>query len=187
MMEFDRSFEMAMAPVDLWPLLLDVQLVSACMPGATLTRMLDRDNYEGRLTMTVGPVSLSFDGMVSLADVSFDDRIVWIGTRGSDGERRGGVVTLTELHLQPSEKGSQIGIHVCVKLTGGFAPYNGIGLLEVAGEHIADQFAENLQAHLAWHTDGETAEPPSVTAKPMSTTSLMGRTVWRKISKTFQR
>jgi hypothetical protein len=125
--------------------------------------------------------------MVSLADVSFDDRIVWIGTRGSDGERRGGVVTLTELHLQPSEKGSQIGIHVCVKLTGGFAPYNGIGLLEVAGEHIADQFAENLQAHLAWHTDGETAEPPSVTAKPMSTTSLMGRTVWRKISKTFQR
>jgi hypothetical protein len=188
MMEFDRSIEVPKVPADLWPLLLDVQMVSGCMPGAELTRMVDRDTYEGRITLSLGPVALTFTGVVNLADVNFDDQMVWIGTRGVAAGRRGGVVVLTELHLQPSEIGSQVAIHVCVKLTGGLAGYNGVGLVESASEQIADQFTQNLQAQLAWIPEEDAPEPPAPPEpKPISASSLVGRTIWRKVTKAFSR
>jgi hypothetical protein len=45
-----------------------------------------------------------------------------------------------------------------------------------------------LQTRLAWHVNGEpSGSPPVVELKPISTTSLMGRTIWRKMTKTFNR
>lgn len=189
MMQFDKSFEVPMAPDAVWPLLLDIRLVSDCMPGAELIRMIDRDRYEGRITMTLGPVTLLFDGEVNIADVHADERMVWIGTRGAASGNAGGVVILTRLDLKPSAKGTRIGMQISVKLTGGLGAYDGAALVTAANDHVASQFAENLKARLAWQAKGGAAHsaPPPVVAKPISTTSLVGHMLRRAIAKPFSR
>jgi len=189
MMQVDKSFEVPLAPEVVWPLLLDIRLVSDCMPGAELTRMIDRGRYEGRITMTLGPVTLRFDGEVAIADVHADERMVWIRTHGTASGNAGGVVIVTRLHLQPSDRGTRIGMQVSVKLTGGLSAYDGAGLVQVANDHVASQFAENLRARLVWQAKGGTAHspPPPVAAKPMSTTSLVGHMLRRAIGRPFGR
>jgi hypothetical protein len=62
-------------------------------------------------------------------------------------------------------------------------------LVQVANDHVAGQFAENLRARLAWQAKGGPAHspPPPVVAKPMSTTSLVGHMLRRAIGRPFGR
>lgn len=187
-MEFAKSFTVPLAPAQVWPLLLDIRVVCACMPGAELTRAIDRDNYEGRIGMSLGPFSLMFAGRVGIEGVDAAHQIVWIATRGSAGAT-GGVEILTELYLRPAHGDSHIEMNVELTLLDGLAAYNGVGLVETASDHVATQFADNLKARLVWQANraaGQSAPPP-VVAKPLSTTTLVGKMLRRAIAKPFNR
>jgi len=41
-MEFDNSFEVPLPPAQAWKLLLDVERIAPCMPGAELTEVVRR-------------------------------------------------------------------------------------------------------------------------------------------------
>jgi carbon monoxide dehydrogenase subunit G len=61
-MLIENSFEVP-APIDhVWNYMLDVEKVVVCMPGAQLTETIDENNYKGKVTVKLGPVSLSFAG-----------------------------------------------------------------------------------------------------------------------------
>jgi uncharacterized protein len=49
--------------------LLDVERIAPCLPGATLTEMVDPRSFKGRATVKVGPVALTFEGAAKLVDV----------------------------------------------------------------------------------------------------------------------
>ncbi len=54
------------APVQqVWNFFLNIEAVSKCVPGAEV-KQLDTDNYEGTLTVKVGPIGASFSGSVTL-------------------------------------------------------------------------------------------------------------------------
>ena len=40
-MEFDNSFEVPLPPEQAWPVLMDIQGIAPCMPGAQLTEVVD--------------------------------------------------------------------------------------------------------------------------------------------------
>ena len=40
-MEFDNSFEVPLAPAQAWAMLMDIQAIAPCMPGAELTEVVD--------------------------------------------------------------------------------------------------------------------------------------------------
>ena len=42
-MEFDNSFEVPLPPAQAWKLLLDVERIAPCMPGAELTEVVNTD------------------------------------------------------------------------------------------------------------------------------------------------
>ena len=44
-MEFDNSFEVPLPPEQAWPLLMDVQAIAPCMPGAQLTEVVDDTTF----------------------------------------------------------------------------------------------------------------------------------------------
>jgi hypothetical protein len=45
--EFDKSFDVPLAPSEAWPLLMDIPRLATCIPGAQLTEVMDDSAYQG--------------------------------------------------------------------------------------------------------------------------------------------
>src|ERR1700755_1895725 len=60
-MELEHSFVIPVPPEQAWGVLLDVEKVAPCMPGATVDSV-DGDDVKGRMKIKVGPVALTYAG-----------------------------------------------------------------------------------------------------------------------------
>ena len=60
-MELDNSFTVPVPPDRAWDVLLDVERIAPCMPGATVEEF-DGEVVTGRIKVKVGPVSLTYRG-----------------------------------------------------------------------------------------------------------------------------
>ena len=60
-MRLEQSFEVPVPVAQAWGVLLDVERIAPCMPGATLTGF-EGDSFTGLVRVKLGPVSLSYKG-----------------------------------------------------------------------------------------------------------------------------
>ena len=61
-MEFDNTLEVPLPPADAWKVLLDIERIARCIPGAELTEVVDENTYKGKVGVRLGPVALSLAG-----------------------------------------------------------------------------------------------------------------------------
>ncbi len=67
-MNLAHEFRVA-APVEaVWPLLLDVERVAPCLPGAEIAERLDDRTYKVGVTVKLGPMRFSYHGEVAIVD-----------------------------------------------------------------------------------------------------------------------
>ena len=50
-MKFDNSFDVSLPPAEAWIVLMDVERIAPCMPGATLTEIIDDKNFKGTVSV----------------------------------------------------------------------------------------------------------------------------------------
>ena len=60
-MRLEQSFEVPVPVEQAWGVLLDVERIAPCMPGATLTSF-DGTGFTGNVKVKLGPVSLAYKG-----------------------------------------------------------------------------------------------------------------------------
>src|SRR5580658_5359333 len=60
-MELEHSFTVPVPVDQAWNVLLDVERVAPCMPGATLDSV-DGDEVKGRIKVKLGPISMTYAG-----------------------------------------------------------------------------------------------------------------------------
>ena len=61
-MKFDNSFEVSLPPPEAWTVLMDVERIAPCMPGASLTEVVNDGSFRGTVSVRLGPVALTFEG-----------------------------------------------------------------------------------------------------------------------------
>ena len=72
-MEFDNEFEVP-APVDqAWDILMDIQRIAPCVPGAELTEVVDDKTYKGKISVKLGPVALTFNGQTTFEELDAEN------------------------------------------------------------------------------------------------------------------
>src|SRR5260370_17007098 len=65
-MVITTRFELA-APVEAaWAYLLDVPKIAHCVPGASLTNVIDDKTYEGKVEVKLGPIGVSYKGKIMI-------------------------------------------------------------------------------------------------------------------------
>lgn len=175
-MEFDNTLEVPLSPAEAWRLLLDIQRIAGCIPGAELTEIVDERTYKGRVAVRIGPVALSLVGQAQLEEVDHDKREARLKAQGADPKGRGSTDTRIRFRVEPEGGGARVLIHSDVKLAGAIAQYGrGSGMIEsVAAQLIAD-FGKALKAQIA---SGEARAPA-----PISGLSVLGRAAWESITK----
>jgi hypothetical protein len=201
-MEFDNAFEVPLPPAVAWPILMDIERIAPCMPGAQLTEVIDKNTYKGNISVRLGPVALTFAGVVKFEEIDDTNHTARVKAQGTDAKGRGGANAAASFRLEATPTGSKVLVHTDLTLSGAVAQYGrGVGMIQATAAQLMKQFAENLKAQPAMSravaapasVASVNAVPPAspsappAAAKPISGFALMGRVIWDAIMRLFTR
>ncbi|HTK00490.1 MAG TPA: SRPBCC family protein [Bordetella sp.] len=175
-MQFTNDFEVSLPPDQAWPVLMDVERIVPCMPGAELVEIVDDKTFKGKVGVKLGPVALSFLCNAVFEEIDNTAHTARIKANGSDAKGRGNANTTIRFGLQPSAKGSKVIIDTDLTLSGAVAQYGrGVGMIQTVANQIISQFAKNLEARISQSRQAETAAATTATA-PRDATAGAGAT-----------
>ena len=146
-MLIENEFTVAAPADDLWAYLLDVERIAPCMPGAELTETVDDRTWKGKVTMKLGPVSLSFAGTVAIEerdDVAYRVKLV---AKGMEERGKGAANASVTSWLEPGDGATTVKMSADINLTGAVAQLSR-GLLPEVSKKLTRQFADCLQADM---------------------------------------
>jgi carbon monoxide dehydrogenase subunit G len=155
--ELDNSFTVPVPPEKAWDVLLDVERIAPCMPGASVTSISDDGNeVEGQVKVKLGPLSLAYKGTAKFTDKDQANHKIAIEATGKETRGAGTASANVQATLQPGDAAGStlVAIHTSLNVTGRPAQFGRSLLPEVSGKLIA-QFASNLEALIA--SDNATA------------------------------
>src|SRR4051812_48110155 len=159
-MEINNSFEVPLPPSETWKVLMDIERIAPCMPGAELTGVVDKDTYAGKVSVKLGPVALSFAGQVKFTEIDDAAYRARAKAQGKDSKGRGGANASVDFHLEPSPMGSRVLVKTDLTLSGAVAQYGrASGLIQDVAQQLIGQFANCLQKQLAAAVAVAVAEP----------------------------
>jgi len=155
--ELDNSFTVPVPPEQAWDVLLDVERIAPCMPGASVLSISDDGNeIEGQVKVKLGPLSLTYKGTAKFTDKDQANSAIAIEATGKETRGAGTASANVQATLKPDAAGTLVSIHTSLNVTGRPAQFGRSLLPEVSGKLIA-QFASNLQALIASDASGSAA------------------------------
>jgi carbon monoxide dehydrogenase subunit G len=142
--ELDNSFTVPVPPDQAWDVLLDVETIAPCMPGATVDEV-DGDVVNGRIKVKVGPVSLTYKGTAKFTERNPETRVVVVEAAGKETRGAGTASATVRASLVPDASGSgtEVTMHTTMNVTGRPAQF-GRGVMVEVGGKLVEQFAANL-------------------------------------------
>src|SRR5215472_11564302 len=147
-MELEHSFTIPVPPEQAWQVLLDVEQVAPCMPGATVDAV-DGDQIKGRIKVKVGPVSLTYAGTARFTERDEQAKSVTLEASGKETRGSGTAAATVRSTLQGEGDGqTRVVVHTTMSVTGRPAQF-GRGVMTEVGGRIIERFATNLAAQLA--------------------------------------
>jgi carbon monoxide dehydrogenase subunit G len=144
--ELDNSFTVPVPPEQAWEVLLDVERIAPCMPGASVLSVAD-DSIEGQVKVKLGPLSLTYKGTAKFVEKDQEAHTIVLDASGKETRGSGTASASVNAVLSPgAEPGTTTAtIHTSLNVTGKPAQFGRSLLPEISGKLIA-QFADNLAA-----------------------------------------
>ena len=189
-MLLQNTLKLPIAPDLLMPLLEDLERIAPCLPGASIQERTDERTYKGRVTVKVGPVTVKYDGVMSVLEVDRAARRLVMRGEGRDPQGAGTAsATITMTVSEDGEGGSLGTIESDVAITGRVAQF-GRGLMQDVADRLLSQFATCLEQTLAQeplHEAPGSSAPPQPAPKESSVgaLSLLLGVLWRRIRRLF--
>ena len=160
-MELEHSFTVPVPKSRAWDVLLDVERVAPCMPGATLDSV-DGDEIRGRIKVKVGPINMTYAGTARFVERDKDAGVVTLEASGK--ETRGAGTASASVRSVLVDRGQETDVNVLTTLnvTGKPAQF-GRGVMNEVGGRLLTIFATNLAALLA-EQEGSAADGQAAAA-----------------------
>ena len=148
-MEMDHSFTVPVPPDRAWDVLLDVEKIAPCMPGATVDEF-DGEVVTGRIKVKVGPVSLTYRGTAKFTERDADAKVILLEASGKETRGAGTASATVRATLEPESggEGTTASMHTTMNVTGRPAQF-GRGVMIEVGSKLVEQFAQNLRQLIA--------------------------------------
>lgn len=196
--ELRQTFQVG-APVDtVWAFMLNPENVVACMPGASLTQVVDEKSFIGTVKVKVGAVTAQYQGTITYAETDRASGIVRMLAEGK--ERGGGTVRGTIVSQLTAVEGgaaTRVETSSSIDLTGKIAQV-GRGMIEGVSGQIIKMYVNNVRAMLepaaaastapagAQAAGGPPAAPPA-RQESINIVAVVLRTLWERVVNFFKR
>jgi carbon monoxide dehydrogenase subunit G len=132
------------APVAaVWDVLVDVERVAPCLPGARVLEKLDANKYRAGMSVKLGPMTLNYEGEVELLERDPATRRARLSGSAREARGQGTASAQVAFALAPQGAGTRADIEMDVQLSGRAAAL-GQGVLQAVAEKLVTEFAANL-------------------------------------------
>jgi carbon monoxide dehydrogenase subunit G len=146
-MELEHSFSVPVPVERAWDVLLDVERVAPCMPGASLDSA-EGDSISGRIKVKVGPIQMTYAGTAKFTEKDKDTHAITLEASGKETRGAGTASASVRSQLTPDGDNTNVTVHTTLNVTGKPAQF-GRGVMTEVGSRLIDIFANNLAAMLA--------------------------------------
>ena len=130
-MDLEHSFTIPVPPEQAWQILLDVEQVAPCMPGATVDKV-DGDVISGKVKVKVGPVSLTYAGSARFTEKDEKTRTVVLDASGKETRGSGTAAAKVTSSLQDEGGQTRVVVRTSMTVTGRPAQF-GRGVIAEVG------------------------------------------------------
>jgi carbon monoxide dehydrogenase subunit G len=163
-MKLEQSFTVA-APVEqVWDMLVDVERVAPCLPGAEITGQGPDGSYEGNFTVKLGPTTASYRGSLRMESLDEASRTATMHAKGTDKRGQGGAnATIVSTMRQEGEE-TVVDVATDFTITGRLARFGRGGMIEDISRRMMRDFSQCLQASMASEPAPAAAEAPAAAA-----------------------
>jgi carbon monoxide dehydrogenase subunit G len=165
-MELEHSFSVPVPVERAWDVLLDVERVAPCMPGATLDSV-DGDTISGRIKVKVGPIQMTYAGTAKFTERDDAAHVIVLEASGKETRGAGTAAAAVRSELSADGEATTVTVHTTLNVTGKPAQF-GRGVLNDVGGKLVGIFADNLAAMLA--ASEPTAAAPVASPAPSAAT-----------------
>jgi uncharacterized protein len=146
-MELEHSFTVPVPEERAWEVLLDVNRVAPCMPGATL-ESVDGDEIKGRIKVKVGPIAMTYAGTARFTERDPDAHVITLEASGKETRGAGTASAKVRSMLEGQGDQTHVIVHTTLNVTGRPAQF-GRGVMAEVGGKLIGIFASNLADMLA--------------------------------------
>jgi carbon monoxide dehydrogenase subunit G len=173
-MRLENAFTVP-APVDqAWSVLLDVERVAPCLPGAALDGG-GGSEFTGTMTIKLGPVTSRYGGTVRVEEADEAARRAVLLARARDTRGDGSASATITTQLEPDGDGTRVLVVTELQITGAAAQFGRGVMQDVSGKlmrQFADCLAEEIGEGAARPAAGAVAPPERASAMPAAATSI---------------
>lgn len=155
-MKLENEFTVPVSLEDAWKVLLDVERVAPCMPGATLLTH-DGDDFTGTVKVKVGPIQVTYKGNARFVERDDSTHRAVIEASGREARGSGTAAATVTTSLHEAGSSTRVLVETDLNVTGRPAQF-GRGVMSEVATKLIGQFADCL-SHEVTAGSSTTAEP----------------------------
>lgn len=164
-MQLENSFTVPVPVDEAWRVLLDIERIAPCMPGAALDSVTG-DDFTGRVKVKLGVITLTYQGKASFIEKDEAAHKAVIDARGRDQRGNGTASAVVTATLAAEGDRTRVDVLTDLNITGRPAQF-GRGVMTDVGNKLLGQFADRLAAQLG-AGDQQPASDPAPATVPVA-------------------
>lgn len=154
-MQLEHSFVVPVPVEQAWDVLLDVERIAPCMPGATV-QSFDGETVHGQVKVKVGPIQVTYGGQMRFAEKDEAGRRIVMDAKGKESRGTGtAAATVVAVLVDDGGTSTEVTVTTDLAITGKPAQF-GRGVMAEVGNKLLGRFADCLAEEIG---AGEREEP----------------------------
>ncbi|WP_028059729.1 SRPBCC family protein [Candidatus Solirubrobacter pratensis] len=131
-----------------WAVLLDIERVAPCLPGAQVEPGGEGGEYTGMMTIKIGPITSRYKGTVKIEQVDETGRVAVMRAQAKDARGQGTAAATITSSMEETPEGTRVKVETDMRVTGPAAQF-GRGVMQDVSAKLMRQFADCLASEMS--------------------------------------
>jgi carbon monoxide dehydrogenase subunit G len=174
-MKLENEFTVPAPLEQAWAVLLDIERVAPCLPGAQVEPGGEDGEYAGTMTVKIGPITSRYKGTVKIERSDEAGHVAVMRAQAKDARGQGTAAATITSSMEETPEGTRVKVETDMRVTGPAAQF-GRGVMQDVSAKLMRRFAECLASEMsatpaeaeggAGAPEPEPAAPSSAAAPP---------------------
>ncbi|MDP8948211.1 MAG: SRPBCC family protein [Actinomycetota bacterium] len=147
-MKIDNEFTVGVPIRQAWDVMLNLERIAPCLPGAAIQEDKGDGEYEGTMKVKIGPITANYKGTVKFEETDEVNHRAVLNATGRDARGQGTASATIVSSLQEEGDSTRVKVETDMKLTGRAAQF-GRGIAQDVASKMINQFADCLEREIS--------------------------------------
>jgi len=148
-MKINNEFAVSVPIRQAWDVMLDLQKIAPCLPGAAIQEEKGDGEYDGTMKVKIGPITANYKGTVKVEEADEENHRAVLQATGRDARGQGTAsATIVSTLQEEGDDSTKVSVETDMKLTGRAAQF-GRGIAQDVATKMLNQFAECLERKIS--------------------------------------